>query len=121
MALLCADRWAHKAVSLLSPQSSPVPNVGVVGPLCAQGAGRRILTHDFVHKTHLHIFDFYYPSSLSDWWMDDWISHVYGKGEYSTMYVTCSYVDRYYALLTAYSMQSKIRNLTMLALLNKKK
>lgn len=36
-----------------------------------------MITHDFVHKTHLRIFDTYYPPVLSDWWMDDWISHVY--------------------------------------------
>ena len=40
-------------------------------------ATRFMITHDFVHKTHLRIFDTYYPPVLSDWWMDDWISHVY--------------------------------------------
>ena len=52
------------------------PNVGVVGPTCKEG-NSRILTHDFVHKTHLHIFGVHYPPVLMDWWMDDWISHVY--------------------------------------------
>jgi hypothetical protein len=37
------------------------------------------MTHDLVHKTHMEIFDMYYPAVLSDWWMDDWISKVYGK------------------------------------------
>jgi hypothetical protein len=27
----------------------------------------------------MEIFDrIYYPAELSDWWMDDWISHIYG-------------------------------------------
>ena len=37
------------------------------------------MTHDFVHRTHLDIFPTYYPPILSDWWMDDWITHVYGN------------------------------------------
>ncbi|EKX41805.1 hypothetical protein GUITHDRAFT_74535, partial [Guillardia theta CCMP2712] len=52
------------------------PNVGVVGPTCREG-NERILTHDFVHVTHLHIFGVHYPPVLMDWWMDDWISSVY--------------------------------------------
>lgn len=28
----------------------------------------------------MDIFDLdYYPSELSDWWMDNWITHVYGQ------------------------------------------
>ena len=27
---------------------------------------------------HLQIFEHYYPPVFSDWWMDDWITHVYG-------------------------------------------
>jgi hypothetical protein len=52
---------------------------GVVGPSGKHDASatRFMITHDFVHKTHLRIFDTYYPPVLSDWWMDDWISHVY--------------------------------------------
>jgi hypothetical protein len=53
------------------------PPYGVVGPW---GGLDRILTHDFVHRTHLDIFQgVYYPHELVDWYMDDWVSHVYGK------------------------------------------
>merc|ERR1712147_160284 len=53
-------------------------NVGAVGPMCKQG-NRKILTHDFTHRKHMDIFEgTYYPPELSDWWMDDWISGVYG-------------------------------------------
>ena len=42
------------------------------GPSSVQ-TDNRILTHDFVHRTHLEIFKMdYYPYQLSDWWMDDW-------------------------------------------------
>ena len=53
------------------------PPYGVVGPW---GGLDRILTHDFVHRTHLDIFNgVYYPHELVDWYMDDWVSQVYGK------------------------------------------
>ena len=69
-----ATRWAKHFVAALSSMN----NVGAVGPACQQG-NRRILTHDFTHRTHMEIFGGqYYPPQLSDWWMDDWISRVYG-------------------------------------------
>ena len=34
------------------------PNVGVVGPRCDEG-NTKILTHDFVHRSHLEIFAHY--------------------------------------------------------------
>ena len=37
---------------------------------------QKILTHDFTHRTHMLIFEHYYPPVFSDWWMDDWISKV---------------------------------------------
>jgi len=52
---------------------------GVIGPWCNQG-NEKILTHDFVHRIHMEIFEMnYYPPQLTDWWMDDWISFVYGQ------------------------------------------
>ena len=67
--------WVGAAVSTLRGYSPP--NVGVVGPTCDEG-NTRILTHDLVHRTHLEIFEHYYPPIFSDWWMDDWITQVYG-------------------------------------------
>jgi hypothetical protein len=52
------------------------PNVGVVGPLCREG-NTAILTHDMVHRTHMVIFKNYYPPVFQNWWIDDWITHVY--------------------------------------------
>ena len=70
-----ATAWLPEAVRTLRGYSPP--NVGVVGPVCHEG-NTRILTHDLVHRTHLEIFELYYPAILSDWWMDDWITKVYG-------------------------------------------
>ena len=67
--------WAAAAVRVLRGYSPP--DVGVVGPRCDEG-NTRILTHDLVHRTHLDIFEHYYPPVFSDWWMDDWITKVYG-------------------------------------------
>jgi len=55
------------------------PPYGVVGPWCNQ-SNTKILAHDFTHRLHMEIFGMeYYPPELSDWWMDDWISRVYGS------------------------------------------
>lgn len=68
--------WPHMFVTALHSLSAPF---GVVGPLCQQG-NQNILTHDFVSRTHMEVFDMnYYPPELTDWWMDDWISWVYGQ------------------------------------------
>eukprot|EP00750_Incisomonas_marina_P031348 INCI802.1.p1 GENE.INCI802.1~~INCI802.1.p1 ORF type:complete len:751 (+),score=130.50 INCI802.1:241-2253(+) len=54
------------------------PNVGVTGPTCHEG-NTHILTHDFTHRHHMEIFKGqYYPVELTDWWLDDWITHIYG-------------------------------------------
>jgi len=53
------------------------PNVGVVGPL-HKGGNEDILTYDFVHRTHIDIFGYYYPRVFTDWWADTWMTKVYG-------------------------------------------
>ena len=72
--------WVGLALSTLRGYSPP--NVGVVGPTCHEG-NTRIITHDLVHRTHLEIFDYYYPPVLSDWWMDDWITMVYDERRFT--------------------------------------
>jgi hypothetical protein len=55
------------------------PPYGVIGP-SSLGSNDAILTHDFVHRIHMEIFEMnYYPLVLTDWWMDNWISVVYGS------------------------------------------
>ena len=53
------------------------PNVGAVGP--ADNINFKILTYDYVHRTHFEIFRFQYPLFLKNWWCDDWITYVYGE------------------------------------------
>jgi hypothetical protein len=68
--------WPNIFISGMKRLSVPY---GVIGPLCNQG-NERILTHDFTTRLHMDIFEMnYYPPELTDWWMDDWISLVYGK------------------------------------------
>jgi len=69
-------RWPSKFVGSLKS----IPHqLGVVGPVCNQG-NQKILTHDFVARIHMQVFEMnYYPAELTDWWMDDWISLVYGQ------------------------------------------
>lgn len=57
-------------------QFSP-PNVGVVGPL-HKGGNQVILTYDFVHRTHIDVFGYYYPRIFTDWFADNWMSEIYG-------------------------------------------
>lgn len=68
------NNWISQGIKVL--QNFSPPNIGVVGPTCRQG-NTAILTHDMVHRTHLEIFDFYYPPYFDNWWSDDWITRVY--------------------------------------------
>lgn len=68
--------WTSVGVATLAAYSPP--NVGVLGPTCHEG-NTRILTHDMVHRTHMAIFKHeYYPHVFENWYLDDWISNVYG-------------------------------------------
>lgn len=69
--------WITVATDAL--RSFDPPNVGVVGPTCLQG-NQEIMTHDFVHvPTHLSIFGTYYPQVFDNYYVDDWITRVYGE------------------------------------------
>jgi hypothetical protein len=66
--------WAEAFIAALAGHSPP--RVGVVGPRHS-GGNTAILTYDFVHRTHVDLFGFYYPYMFSDWWGDGWITRVY--------------------------------------------
>ena len=66
------------ASALVSALQSFGPPFGAVGPLCRDG-NIHILTHDFTSRLHHDIFGRHYPPMLTDWWMDDWITRVYGR------------------------------------------
>ncbi len=63
--------WTEKLIEQLLRYHPP--NVGVAGPWFRDG-NIAILTHDFVHRTHVDIFGFYYPRVFTDWFADDWIT-----------------------------------------------
>lgn len=73
--LMLTPGWTETFIDGL--QGFSPPNVGVVGPL-HKGGNEAILTYDFVHRTHIDIFGYYYPRVFTDWWADDWITKVYG-------------------------------------------
>jgi len=66
--------WTEKFISTL--EAYDPPRVGVVGPKHS-GGNVGILTYDFVHRTHVDVFGFYYPRLFTDWWGDNWITRVY--------------------------------------------
>jgi len=71
---MLTSRWAEMFVAALD--SYDPLRVGVVGPK-HRGGNAGILTYDFVHKTHIDIFGFYYPRPFTDWFGDGWITRVY--------------------------------------------
>jgi len=66
--------WTEKFISTL--EGYDPPRVGVVGPKHS-GGNVGILTYDFVHRTHVDLFGFYYPRIFTDWFGDNWITRVY--------------------------------------------
>jgi hypothetical protein len=78
--------WISAAVQTLRHRKHP--NVGVVGPTmldCRNRCNQFILTHDFVHRTHLEIFEDYYPGVFDNWFVDDWITRVYQPSHLSVL------------------------------------
>ena len=70
---LVSSKWITMAITTLYQMN----NFGVVGPPSKEG-NTAILTHDFTHKTHFNIFGYYYPPVFKNWFLDDWITYVYG-------------------------------------------
>jgi hypothetical protein len=92
-----SHRWLEMAI--LELMNFRPRHVGVVGPRCDEG-NTHILTHDMVHRTHLDIFDTYYPSEFDNWWIDDWISSVYANNtrkltSWHVRHHTTAYGSRY--------------------------
>ena len=50
--------------------------LGVTGPT-HHGGNERILTYDFVHRTHIDVLGYYYPRQFPDWYADGWITLSY--------------------------------------------
>ena len=88
-------RWAHMFVETLSDLNMNPPDrdsstaavaaapilLGVVGPSAVSAPHEKMLAHDFVHRTHMEIFQMtYYPEDVSEneHLMSTWMSSVYG-------------------------------------------
>jgi GT2 family glycosyltransferase len=54
-------------------------NIGVTGFRTKNG-NTKIITQSFVSRKHMEIFGYYFPPEIINWYCDDWISQVYGKG-----------------------------------------
>mmetsp|Transcript_5849 Transcript_5849/g.6356 ORF Transcript_5849/g.6356 Transcript_5849/m.6356 type:complete len:375 (+) Transcript_5849:94-1218(+) len=50
--------------------------IGVVGPSFSRG-NTQILTYDFTHRTHIHIYGYHWPRAFPNWYGDDWITQNY--------------------------------------------
>lgn len=74
--ILLTTHWTEKFIERLHQFHPPL--VGVVGPHHS-GGNTAILTYDFVHRTHVEIFGFYYPRVFTDWFADRWITNVYSN------------------------------------------
>lgn len=87
---MLSANWTDVFVNQLR-QFNP-PNVGVVGPYSYNG-NVDILTYDFVHRTHLDIFGYYYPRQFPGWYADAWITNVYKKAGNRSKKVTSVKVE----------------------------
>jgi hypothetical protein len=98
-------KWTSAFVDTLRSFSPPLR--GVVGPTCNEG-NTDILTHDFVHRGHLDIFPTHYPPELTDWWLDDWITFIYGENNTKKL---SEVVVRHHVLATRYEVRWESKRL----------
>jgi hypothetical protein len=66
--------WLDCCIDLLVKNN----NIGLTG-MITTGGNTRILTQCFVHRTHMDIFNFFFPEEITNWFCDDWINEVYGR------------------------------------------
>jgi hypothetical protein len=59
--VMISKNWTEFLIEAL--RNMKPPYVGVVGPV---QKGKNILTYDFVHRTHVDIFGYYYPHFFTD-------------------------------------------------------
>ena len=75
--VLTSHNWTLQFINKLKLHDPP--NVGVVAPLHA-GGNQRHMEFDFVHRTHVDIFGWYYPRVFLDLYGDIWMGWVYAPG-----------------------------------------
>ena len=75
--VLTSHNWTLQFINKL--KLTDPPNVGVVAPMHA-GGNQRHMEFDFVHRTHVDIFGWYYPRVFLDLYGDIWMGWVYAPG-----------------------------------------
>ena len=71
---ILSQHWTEALVNNLAQRKWP--NFGVTGPRHF-GDDRCVMTHNFVHKTHIDLFSFFYPRLFKTWHADEWIMRLY--------------------------------------------
>ena len=72
------ERWPRIFVEAIHSLLAP-PLMGVVGPIVSGEERTVVLSQQFVHSTHMDIFEpHFHPSILAEVGMDKWMSRVYG-------------------------------------------
>lgn len=75
-------KWASLYIAELKKMKPPF--IGAVGPWVKGPTDNyAILTHDFTSRNHLKIFGIHYPKVFPDWYLDNWITFVYGENKLS--------------------------------------
>ena len=71
---LASRDWTQRLIKRL--RKLVPPNLGMVSPTHSGGRPNHF-EFDFVHRTHIEIFGFYYPRVFLDLYADEWIANVY--------------------------------------------
>lgn len=82
--------WTEHLVAQLLALNPPL--LGMVAPGMQDSDPLPFTAHDFVHVTHLDVFDGqYYPRSLPKWHSDNWIGDTYRAGRAVSTHLALQY------------------------------
>jgi hypothetical protein len=62
--------WVNDSINTLTKHN----NIGITGPM---NNNNYIITQAFVSRTHMKIFDQFFPEEIINWGCDDWYNYVY--------------------------------------------
>tara|TARA_Y100000389_G_scaffold198035_2_gene233798 strand:- start:3402 stop:4256 length:855 start_codon:yes stop_codon:yes gene_type:complete len=71
--------WIDSAIKILLLNN----NIGLAGPVTNNS---KILTQTFVSRKHMHIFGYYFPDNIKNWYCDDWINEIYKPAYYFPLF-----------------------------------
>ena len=64
--------WVNDCILTLKNNN----DMGLTGPI---NNNPYILTQSFVSRTHMKLFNYYFPPEIINWFCDDWINEIYKK------------------------------------------